>query len=881
MNTSFVTVTARQTICGGDVTYPFAIPTAANVTEDTGHVATTVVISILTSLLSLLIAVGNGLIIVSVAMVKKLRQPANYLIVSLALSDFLVGMIVLPLTIVYDILGEWPFGPMMCDIHVCFDVICCTASIMNLCMISIDRYLMITQPMVYPKRRTGKLMVVLIATAWLLSCLIIIPALFGFTQNVKDEPAWLKLSPDTVVEESGRPVVGLSELNHTFWNGSHRAASAIDGNTSTFWDPGASSIDSRNWHFTLDLGQSYKVIKVKLQNAGDFSHDVRQYDLEVNLCINWQQWIVEGKIYTQPGTQFFQEKSLIQFLETRYLRITVNQTYGEEQPKIREFGVFAEKSHGKTCLISQEVWFSVYSTIGAFYLPLTVMLCMYWKIFREASKFNARHRMRSASYSSSQDWSGTPPNSPDVTLLEKNRTSPRLFGSKRLTNLNNNFKQSSETLKPKTVKQNGECVSESFENLLPNGNLHNNGITVIVTDNYSNEKNNSNGVEEDTVSSECEFLASEKATKNEESGSSGDEVITNIASNCISNGKQRSHFRKENSFRAQSKSTAGIKSNLSSPVLSSNGKDLNYGLRQKPSIYRSFSPLASNSSSLCNGLTNECRFPTISEDNILELTENGPLHETSLMSERDSSKKYESSFSKPLYTRSSSFNCRTDETRKKFDQGFHHSSLPPASSPANGRPTFYRTSSLPSRSLSISETAIVSNGKRNSVLRKSSLPTKSVHLHPEAISHLNGRRPTVFHQIRRRVSMATTRDRMRNVKATRTLGIIVGAFTFCWLPFFTVTFLRPFVCANPESQDCIPFWLVRLVLWLGYLNSALNPLIYIGFSPDLRETFRFLLSCKCTNVDRRLAQTELRQAISREIRMVSSSRAYCENESIM
>ena len=48
------------------------------------------------------------------------------------------------------------------------------------------RYLMITQPMVYPKRRTGKLMVVLIATAWLLSCLIIIPALFGFTQNVKD-----------------------------------------------------------------------------------------------------------------------------------------------------------------------------------------------------------------------------------------------------------------------------------------------------------------------------------------------------------------------------------------------------------------------------------------------------------------------------------------------------------------------------------------------------------------------------------------------------------------------------------------------------------------------------------------------------------------------
>ena len=90
--------------------------------------------------LSLAIVVGNGLIIVSVAVVKKLRQPANYLIVSLALSDFLVGFIVLPLTIVNDSGNEWIFGSMMCDVHVSFDVICCTASIMNLCMISIDRW---------------------------------------------------------------------------------------------------------------------------------------------------------------------------------------------------------------------------------------------------------------------------------------------------------------------------------------------------------------------------------------------------------------------------------------------------------------------------------------------------------------------------------------------------------------------------------------------------------------------------------------------------------------------------------------------------------------------------------------------------------------------
>ena len=41
------------------------------------------------------------------------------------------------------------------------------------------------------------------------------------------------------------------------------------------------------------------------------------------------------------------------------------------------------------------------------------------------------------------------------------------------------------------------------------------------------------------------------------------------------------------------------------------------------------------------------------------------------------------------------------------------------------------------------------------------------------------------------------------MKATRTLGVIIGALTVCWLPFFIVTFIRPFVCDNPESQDSI------------------------------------------------------------------------------
>lgn len=57
---------------------------------------------------------------------------------------------------------------------------------------------------------------------------------------------------------------------------------------------------------------------------------------------------------------------------------------------------------------------------------------------------------------------------------------------------------------------------------------------------------------------------------------------------------------------------------------------------------------------------------------------------------------------------------------------------------------------------------------------------------------------------------------------------------------------------------------VRLVLWLGYLNSAMNPIIYIGFNGELRDTFRLLLLCKCLNVDRHLARGEMRRAIEHE-----------------
>ncbi|KAF2979699.1 hypothetical protein EK904_003055 [Melospiza melodia maxima] len=71
---------------------------------------------------------------------RKLRQPSNYLIVSLALADLSVALAVMPFVSVTDLIGgEWIFGRLFCNVFIAMDVMCCTASIMTLCVISIDR----------------------------------------------------------------------------------------------------------------------------------------------------------------------------------------------------------------------------------------------------------------------------------------------------------------------------------------------------------------------------------------------------------------------------------------------------------------------------------------------------------------------------------------------------------------------------------------------------------------------------------------------------------------------------------------------------------------------------------------------------------------------
>lgn len=78
--------------------------------------------------------------------------------------------------------------------------------------------------------------------------------------------------------------------------------------------------------------------------------------------------------------------------------------------------------------------------------------------------------------------------------------------------------------------------------------------------------------------------------------------------------------------------------------------------------------------------------------------------------------------------------------------------------------------------------------------------------------------------------------RKKEKRATLILGLIMGSFIACWLPFFFLYILTPACpsCKIPDSAFAVAFW-------LGYMNSALNPAIYTIFNKDFRRAFRRIL----------------------------------------
>ena len=144
-----------------------------------------VVICILLSLLILSTVLGNVFVIAAVLLERSLQGVSNYLILSLAMADLLVAVCVLPLSLVNEISVHWYLGNRVCDFWTSMDVLCCTASILHLVAIALDRFWGVSN-IDYIRRRSKKHILKMIAVVWLVAFCISIPPLFGWKEEANN-----------------------------------------------------------------------------------------------------------------------------------------------------------------------------------------------------------------------------------------------------------------------------------------------------------------------------------------------------------------------------------------------------------------------------------------------------------------------------------------------------------------------------------------------------------------------------------------------------------------------------------------------------------------------------------------------------------------------
>ncbi|CAG2164749.1 unnamed protein product [Oppiella nova] len=146
-------------------------------------------LAVILAIICVIVVFGNTLTMLSVYRERYLHTVTNYFVASLAAADCLVGAIVMPFSVVHEVMNKWwIFGQDWCDLWHSFDVLASSASILNLCVISLDRYWAITDPMTYPSRMTPNKAVIFIAFLWICSALISFPAILWW-RAVQKEPA--------------------------------------------------------------------------------------------------------------------------------------------------------------------------------------------------------------------------------------------------------------------------------------------------------------------------------------------------------------------------------------------------------------------------------------------------------------------------------------------------------------------------------------------------------------------------------------------------------------------------------------------------------------------------------------------------------------------
>lgn len=130
--------------------------------------------------------IGNFVVFMTVILTDSLRFFTNYIVASLAVSDLLVASLSLPFRIHQTLHNTmWCLGINACRFWICIDLFCCSASVCNLALISLDRFLATKYPLIYHEMLSRTTQAIMISSVWMYAAAVATSGLASWTHPNK------------------------------------------------------------------------------------------------------------------------------------------------------------------------------------------------------------------------------------------------------------------------------------------------------------------------------------------------------------------------------------------------------------------------------------------------------------------------------------------------------------------------------------------------------------------------------------------------------------------------------------------------------------------------------------------------------------------------
>ncbi|CAF1292036.1 unnamed protein product [Rotaria sordida] len=147
-------------------------------TSNSSSIIILILIGICLSLIALITALGNIIVLLAFYCDKNLRTINDYFILNMAIADFLVGSFCIPFYIPFSITQLWPFGSLFCKIWVTIDDVATMTSVLNIVAISINRYWSIAYPISYRKYVKQHFVYLVMGAIWCFSFINFAPGIW-------------------------------------------------------------------------------------------------------------------------------------------------------------------------------------------------------------------------------------------------------------------------------------------------------------------------------------------------------------------------------------------------------------------------------------------------------------------------------------------------------------------------------------------------------------------------------------------------------------------------------------------------------------------------------------------------------------------------------